>query len=54
VIEAVPTPPEAPPAQTWRTAALILFSLTLVLIALVMVFSVLGLADDGTGGCGGG
>jgi hypothetical protein len=58
VIDAIATPPESPaPEQTsriWRMV-LIVVSVQLVLIAAGMIlFTAMGLANDGTGSCGGG
>jgi hypothetical protein len=59
VIDAVPTPetaPEVPPrtGRVWRTAALVVLSLVLVVLLGVVFFSALGLANEGVGSCGGG
>jgi hypothetical protein len=60
VIDAIATPPEAPaeiPAKAsrvWRIVLLVV-SVQLVLIAVGMIlFTAMGLANDGTGSCGGG
>ena len=60
MIDAIATPPEGPTevstraSRVWRMV-LIVVSVQLVLIAAGMIrFTALGLANDGTGGCGGG
>jgi hypothetical protein len=60
MIDAIATSPEAPaeiPAKAsrvWRIVLLVV-SVQLVLIAIGMIlFTAMGLANDGTGSCGGG
>ena len=60
MIDAIATPPEGPTeaptkaSRVWRMV-LIVVSVQLVLVAAGMIlFTAMGFANDGTGGCGGG
>jgi hypothetical protein len=50
------TPAEEPArvSRVWRMVLLVVGFQALAIVVAVVLFSAMGLADDGTGGCGGG
>jgi hypothetical protein len=57
VIEATATVPEAPaerPSRVWRIVLLVVSAQLVLIAAGMFFFTALGLANDGTGSCGGG
>jgi hypothetical protein len=49
-----PNPPGKSASRIWRIVGLVVAFQILAIVMMVVVFSAMGLANDGVGGCGGG
>lgn len=49
-----PTDVPAGPSRVWRIVAIVVAFQVLIVLAGIVFFSAMGLANDGVGGCGGG
>jgi len=60
VLDSISTAPATPTdgpdkvSQVWRIVLIVVGFQVLVIAAAIFLFSAMGLANDGTGGCGGG
>jgi hypothetical protein len=60
VLDSISTAPATPTdgpgkvSHLWRIVLMVLAFQVLAIVVAVVLFSAMGLADDGTGGCGGG
>jgi len=60
VLDSISTAPETPAdgpdkvSHVWRIVLMVVAFQALAIVVAVVLFSAMGLANDGTGGCGGG